>query len=149
MRISLRTRPYAHFPSRLHMRSTSRRGYHPANWHSPEPIATQRVLMHAPTLSTNQAVGAVRRVAAIANALAATCVLSLSANPSGRRVLARAQGIQSACGLLAAAPLPAPSRSKVGRQSPGRRREPRLFIAERFPSKAASGRLPKGSQQCG
>lgn len=48
MRVSLRTRPYAHFPSHLHMRGTWRRGCQPANWQSPQPIAAHGVLMHAP-----------------------------------------------------------------------------------------------------
>lgn len=76
--------------------------------HHNQSLRTESLCM-PPTFFTNQALGTVRRVVAIANPLAATCVITLSANPSERRALERAQGIQSACGLLAAAP-PLPHR---------------------------------------
>lgn len=90
---------------------------------------------------------AVWRVATQAYPLAAARVLFHVANQSGRRGLARGQDGQSSSWALPRAP-PTPPRSKLGRQSPGRR----WWAAPVYRLTAAGGgscgRLVVGSRKC-
>lgn len=94
----------------------------------------------------------VRRVPALANSLAAARVLFRVANQSGRRGRARGQGGQSPSAAPPRVPSASP-RSKLGRQSSGRRRRAapvyRLTAAGGDSSWGRCGRLLAGSQKCG
>lgn len=91
------------------------------------------------------------RVAALANPLAAARVLFHVANQSGRRGLAHGQDGQSSSAVPSCVPC-TPRRSKLGRQSVGRRRQAapvyRLTVPEGGSSRAAadaSSRAPRNA----